>query len=293
MNILEYENTQETKTHGNLDFPFNIYPCSIPLDFAAVPAHWHNDMEIIYIKKGKGTISVDLTPYLVQTGDIVFIAPGQLHSIEQLTGHAMEYENIIFQLSLLMTNLGDLCSEQFFTPLLHNQIALPVRLCADSPYYEKAARFLNEIDKLSGYGDALSALGIKGQLFGLFHLLFCHFSGEGNLRQHSRSLDNVKLILKHVETHYQEKLSIQEMAGLCGFSCSHFMKFFKQYMGMSFIDYLNDYRLTMAARMLSVSHDAIVTIAAETGFENLSYFNRLFKRRFGMTPSRYRSANGG
>ena len=53
MNILEYENTQELKSHGQGHFPFNIYLCSIPLDFCVVPLHWHNDMEIIYIKKYK------------------------------------------------------------------------------------------------------------------------------------------------------------------------------------------------------------------------------------------------
>ena len=50
MNISEYESSQETKFHGHGDFPFNIYLCSIPLDFSIVPVHWHNDMEIIYIK---------------------------------------------------------------------------------------------------------------------------------------------------------------------------------------------------------------------------------------------------
>lgn len=288
MNILEYENTQEIKTHGNLNFPFNIYPCSIPLDFSGVPAHWHNDMEIIYIKKGSGMISVDLKPYQVQAGDIVLIAPGQLHSIEQAKDCCMEYENIIFQLNMLMASADDLCSEQFFTPLLHNRISLPSYLSARDPYYEKISDCLDRIDKLSGYGDSLSMLGIKGQLFELFHLLFCHYPDTVKPEHHSKSLDHVKVILKHVETHYQEKLSIRDMAGLCGFSESHFMKFFKQHMGMSFTSYLNDYRLTMAARMLSASSDTVVVIAEETGFENLSYFNRQFKRKFGITPSQYR-----
>lgn len=47
---------QETKQHGSRLFPFNIYPCTIPLDFPAVPLHWHKEMELIYIKKGKGLI---------------------------------------------------------------------------------------------------------------------------------------------------------------------------------------------------------------------------------------------
>lgn len=78
------------------------------------------------------------------------------------------------------------------------------------------------------------------------------------------------------------------MAEACGFSQSHFMKFFKATIGVPFTAYLNDYRLTMASRLLLSSEDSILTIAGDTGFDNLSYFNRTFKQRFGMTPSRFR-----
>lgn len=288
MNISEYENTQETKAHGNPEFPFNIYPCSIPLDFPAVPIHWHNDMEIIYVKKGAGQVLVDLVPYPVKAGDIVFVYPGQLHSIEQTEDACMEYENIIFQLSLLAGSGEDLCNRQFFGPLLQNRIALPVYLFPESPFYTEVNRCLDKLDTLSGCKEAARALGVKGQLFELFYLLFQYFPNATPARRTSRSLDSMKLIVKHVETHYREKLSIRDMADLCGFSCSHFMKFFKQYMGTSFTAYLNDYRLTMAARMLKVSRDTVSVVAAECGFENLSYFNRLFRRKFDVTPTQYR-----
>ena len=94
--------------------------------------------------------------------------------------------------------------------------------------------------------------------------------------------------MKYVENHYGERLTIETMAAVSGFSQSHFMKFFKNTMGVSFIEYLNDYRLTMAARLLLASSDAIVAISAECGFENLSYFNRMFRRKYGVTPSEYR-----
>ena len=101
-------------------------------------------------------------------------------------------------------------------------------------------------------------------------------------------MDKTRLILKIVEEHYSEKLSIKEMAEACGFSQSHFMKFFKTTIGVSFTSYLNDYRLTMASRLLLSSEDSILTIAGDTGFDNLSYFNRVFKQRFGMTPREFR-----
>ena len=68
----------------------------------------------------------------------------------------------------------------------------------------------------------------------------------------------------------------------------HFMKFFKKHMGVPFVCYLNDYRLTMAARALAETQEDVLTVALDAGFPNVSYFNRLFKRKFQMTPLEYR-----
>ena len=56
----------EIKKHAGRDFPFNIYPCTIPLDFRQVPVHWHEEMELIAVKKGRGTVTADLIPYEVK-----------------------------------------------------------------------------------------------------------------------------------------------------------------------------------------------------------------------------------
>lgn len=99
MNISEYQNYQERKRHTAAAFPYNTYLCSIPLDFTHVPLHWHAELELIVIKKGRGFVSVDLNRSPVSAGDLVFIRPGQLHSIDQQEGCSMEYENIIFKRS--------------------------------------------------------------------------------------------------------------------------------------------------------------------------------------------------
>ncbi len=288
MNILEYENTQEIKSHGLADFPFNIYLCSIPLDFPLVPAHWHNDMEIIYIKKGQGRITVDLVPIVVNSGDIIVVPPGQLHSIEQFEDQSMEYENIIFQLNMLMAVQGDTCTEKFFQPLLQRQISIWNHYTPDSSVYPVLSNCLDTMDNICKTFAPGYELAIKGQLFTLFYSLISFIKDPLPSHQ-NKSLDRLKDILKYVETNYSDKISIADAADICGFSQSHFMKFFKQNMAVSFTDYLNDYRLTMATRLLVSSSDSIVNIAAETGFDNLSYFNRLFKRKYGCTPTAFRN----
>ena len=68
MQIPEYENYHETKSHSTPDFPYNAYICSIPLDFEKVPLHWHDEVEIIYIKKGRGRVTLDFTSLYVEEG---------------------------------------------------------------------------------------------------------------------------------------------------------------------------------------------------------------------------------
>ena len=65
MQINNYQNYHETKQHTTAEFPYNTYPCSIPLDFTRVPLHWHDELELIVIKKGHGLISVDFQKKIV------------------------------------------------------------------------------------------------------------------------------------------------------------------------------------------------------------------------------------
>ena len=51
---------QETKRHGSVLFPFNIYPCTIPRDFPSVALHWHKSMELVYVKKGAGQVQAGM-----------------------------------------------------------------------------------------------------------------------------------------------------------------------------------------------------------------------------------------
>ncbi len=287
MNILEYENYQETKSHTDSLFPYNTYLCSIPLDFCQVPLHWHNEIEIIYIKKGKGTVILDFTSHYVEAGDIVVVIPGRMHGINQLEDYSMEYENIIFSPEMLYSGYNDTLGEEFFIPFLSGKISFHDVITSDDSNYSQIACCLNKIDSLCAVFPNGYKLAIKSYLFEFLFELY----KECDISAHSKSdknLDRIKDIVKYIETNYENPISIDEIAAVSGFSSSHFMKFFKKVMGTSFIDYLNDYRLSMASRMLISSDDNIIDIASHCGYDNLSYFNRLFKRKYGLTPSQYR-----
>lgn len=291
MNILEYENYQEKILHGNPLFPYITYLCTIPLDFPYVPLHWHDEMEIIYIKKGNGTITIDFKQYAVTEGTIALILPGQLHSIEQYAQEKMEYENIIFHPNILISKKTDTCNNDYLMPLLSGTVSVPPLYTPKTPCYAEIAACIDANDNISKTTPAGYQLFIKGQLFMLFFILFNRCSVNEPQKKDFKSLEKMKLILKYIENHYMDKITIEAISTEAGLSQSHFMKYFKNTMGTSFIDYLNEYRLTMASRLLISSDSSILDIASEVGFENLSYFNRCFKKRFHQTPSTYRREN--
>ncbi len=288
MNILEYENYHETITHGDIVFPYNTYLCSIPLDFPRVPLHWHDEMELIYIKKGTGQITVDFREYHVTGNTIMLILPGQLHSIEQFKDETMEYENIIFHPSMFLPKKADICSTDFIVPLLDGKITVPTIFTPVYPYYEDVAAPIDACDEISKTKPQGYELFIKSQLYLFFFILDNRCRNLTYPKRSRQSLEKIKIVLKYIENNYMNRITIEEIAEVSDFSESHFMRYFKETMGTSFIDYLKDYRLTMASRLLLTSDSAILAIASEVGFDNLSYFNRAFKQKYGMTPSAFR-----
>lgn len=290
MNLNEYQNYRETKPHTAADFPYNTYLCSIPKDFPQVPLHWHAELELIVIKKGRGCVSADLEKRSVTSGDIVLIRPGQLHSIEQEPGHVMEYENIILKPQLLMSGEDDLCAVRFIVPFINGDLPSETFLTPALSYYKDLSECIRQIDLLCGTRTEAYQLAVKGLLFQFFFLLISNSQKKETApASQTKSLEKMKTILKYVEEHYAERITIDDMASLTYYSRSHFMKFFKQHMGAGFIEYLNDYRLTMAERLLKSSDRSVLEVAEKSGFDNLSYFNRIFKRKYGVSPGKWRA----
>lgn len=288
MNKDQYETYHETKNHTPDDFPYNTYLCSIPLDFKSVNLHWHDEIEIIVIKKGCGFVSVDLVSYLVNAGDVIFVFSGQLHSINQKENEIMEYENILFKSNLLKSSGYDLCNDQFIQPLLSGNLNIYPVINEQFSYYLSLSSLISKIDTLCDLRPYAYQLAVKAHLFQILYILISN-CGKNKVKPiNKKVLKKVKIILSYIAENFQEIITIEDVAGHCFYSKSYFMKFFKETMGVSFIQYLNNYRLEVAAKLLTTTSDNILDIAINTGFDNLSYFNRCFKKKYGITPGKYR-----
>lgn len=286
LNINEYQAIHENVSHFDYNIPYNTYPCTIPLDFESVPLHWHEDVEFIYIKKGSGVIVIDGNEHIVNAGDIAFIIPGMVHGIFQLGADSMEYENILFDGKLFSSSTDDFF-DTFLLPFFSNTVEVPHIFRQGVAGYESVRKYLDSNDNISSHREGAWGLAIKGNLYLLLFDLVTLYEKK-NDSSAKKKIDKLKPVIKYVELHYSESMTVAEMADIAGFSESHFMRFFKDTFGVSFVTYLNDYRLSMAARLLLATEDTILDISQQVGFENLSHFNRKFKAKYNKTPKEYR-----
>ena len=258
---------QETKQHGAVRFPFNIYPCTIPGDFPQVALHWHDSMELVFVKRGAGLVQMGAVTYPARMGDIFVFAPGTLHALRQAEGQSMEYENIIFELELL-GGAGDLCAEKYLLPLQSGRLALTGHLTPNDLCYLPAAACLREVEDANRAKRPGYELVIKGELLCFLALLIAQ--GKQQLPAETADTRRLKTVLQWLSAHYAEELRVADAAEVCSCSASHFMRWFRKMTGQSFVTFLNEYRLNAAAEALHTTDETVLAIASRCGFENLS-----------------------
>lgn len=280
---------QEKKQHGSKLFPFNIYPCTIPLDFPSVSLHWHKDMELIYVKKGRGEIQLETTLFQGKKGDIFVVPPGTLHALHKAKGFSMEYENIIFEMDFLGSGAADLCAGEFLIPLAAGKLLPAVCVREQDEGYAALKQCLSQMEDLCETRERGYELGVKAAVLQMLFLLIRKYPSVKEVPSPDR--ERLKMVLQEIEKNIAENLTVGEMAKFCGWSDSHFMRWFKKMTGLSLIAYVNERRLAAAAEALRKTDDKILNISQDAGFTNLSNFNRQFRSRYGVTPKEYREMN--
>lgn len=282
---------KEKAKHGEQLFPLQRYVTNLSTTYPAVTAHWHEEAEFTLITDGSCTYQIQLCAYSVNAGDLIFVPPLVLHSIHSNTNSAMKMtsETYVFHMNYLGMGNADICAVKYLTPLAMQKIIPPYIIKKEHPIYADALSIFHEIsqfyrDKPIGY-----ELRIKSLLLELLALLlpFCQedsaFSQLSN--EHTSKL---KAVLEFIGQHYTDPLSVADLASVCCFSEYHFMRFFKKYMGESAMEYVRNVRLEKAAELFEQGAESSLEVSLSCGFNNLSYFHREFKEKYGMTPGAFR-----
>ena len=268
----------------------NSYHCLVPLSYSELALHWHEEMEITLIREGMSDYRVGQETFRAEEGDLILVPPFCTHSAYEIPGETMVSDSMVFHLDFLGAQGQDLTASRYLRPLSDGRVQLPpVIRPADAGYEKIRAFFMDALERFR-CRPPFYELHLKTNLLYVLTLL-CE---EGYMQEAEESRNTyesrqqLKTVLQFIAEHYNEKLKVADLAQLSGFSESYFMSFFRQYVGMSCIQYINHYRIQKAAQELEETSHPVMEIALDNGFDNVSYFNLQFRREFCMTPREFR-----
>lgn len=271
--------------------PALIYNCSTSAvdNVEGVRKAIHEAVEIKCFYEGTSTLLLGTQTVTVKAGDVVVINPYEFHATIDRgeEGNTGKYHLFMVPLDFFS---GCNLPEMDLRVLLYGQKRLLRNYFArDEQLYQlllTAAREYND-------QDTAWEARVYGLLLEVFSLLFRR--GVKDTQQEiiandaMRSYRLIEPALRHIRDHYMDAVSVEELATICQVSKHYFCRVFKNTMGKTAMEYLQEYRLMIADVMLGNTDKSIAQIAAGCGFESGNYFGRCYKKYFGISPSKRRN----
>lgn len=250
------------------------------------PNHWHSAIEMIMPLEQNYKAVCGGIPFQLEVGDILLIAPGTLHSLyAPETGRRIILQadfTILSQLkefdSIIAFLTPAICITPRNFPEIYNDINKIIHEILEE-HHSSAA--LNEALIYSYFIQMIVMIGRR------YTEPAKHLSAKYTKQQDYT--DKFLYVCNYINQHFDETLTLDEVATLASFSKYHFTRLFKQFAGVPFYKYLNRRRI-MHAEQLLVSPDLSVTeVATRSGFSSLSAFIRMFRLLKNCTPTEFRT----
>lgn len=279
---MKYLASHENTSRGTSEFPIELYYVDKTHPRYEMPFHWHMEYELIRILSGAISLSIDGYAQTLKKGDTAVISSGAVH------GGIPEdcvYECLVFDTSRFMESSSALLHRKYLDffdtdTLIH-------------PFFKKGTHCSELIfqmfdamnQKYTGY--EFFTIGLMWQLFGQILHDHAYTVTDLTVRRSAKSTEQIKSVLNFIRKNYATRLTLADLADVLNLSPEHFCRLFHSITGKSPIDYLNYYRIECACELLSSSQKSITEAAYSCGFNDLSYFNRMFKKYKKITPGRY------
>lgn len=279
---MQYLNYRESRQRGTVDFPLEYYHVSRSHPQYVMALHWHVEFEIIRVLKGAFHITIDEQQMTAPAGSFIFIPAGTLHSGTPI---GCEYECLVFDINMLL-NKNDSCCK-IIRKIIDHEVELNyVYTGIYNDIHSIVWRLFDATaSKKAGY--QMIALGSLYELIGtIFSEDYYNPIPAQPPRDHRRIVQ-LKQALEFMESSYNKPLTLQEMANSVQMSAKYFCRFFQEMTHRTPVDYLNYYRIERACYQLLTTNDSITDVAYSSGFNDLSYFIKTFKKYKGTTPKQY------
>lgn len=272
------------------DFPIRVFLCELnALSNAAnhFEPHWHEEIELLYFLEGEAQIACNAALISVKPGDLVVVNSNDLHA-GYASGDKVLYYCIIIDLSLLRSNYADVCELKYIHPISQNLILFCNKIASD----REICRAVREI--CVEYRERAPAfeLAIKSYIYYVLTVLFRNYVArvltEKEYQKRVKGLERLKPVLDYISQNFIQKLSVGEAAALAKMSPYYFCHLFKAVTGKTLGDYINFQRIKRAELLLRTTAMNITEIALCSGFDDINYFSRIFKKYKRLSPSELR-----
>lgn len=254
------------------------------------PMHSHGFDELVIILKGTAKHVIDDQEFPVKSGDVFVIAPNHLHQYQDL--HGLALANILYDAEALMMDRWDIRTLPGFhalfslEPAFRTQHNFRSRLQLSERQLNRVNEIIHDLTRETETRNP----GYRVMAKGLFMQLSVHLSRCYSDEPSDESLDLLRIgdAIAHIETHYAEKISLDELAAKSHLSKRHFLRTFHACIGRAPIDHLMHVRIQKAAELLRHTNRTITDIAFDCGFQDSNYFTRCFRKTMEQTPKQYR-----
>lgn len=286
---------EENKVHGSPMLPLFIYLDMHLKDQEEIYCHWHKEVEIIYVEKGSIDFSIEMKKISITEGQCVFINRESLHygkvvGIEESIHHA-----IVFNLDFLSSAIYDYCQSKYLDPIINGKALFPYTVNNSIEWGREVIEEIKSIMKCYRELKVGWEIGIKSSLLRIVSILAGNdgfvIKGTTNEDVKEYKINLIKKIINYIHENYKSKIYIDSLAKVANMNTQYFCRFFKTQTGKTPIDYINQYRIEQATKILQNEDRKIMDVCYEVGFENFSYFIRKFKEYKNCTPTKFRRLN--
>jgi len=250
------------------------------------PAHWHEEVEILFHLNGDSDITIEKKKYHLQPKHMIVIDSRQVHSTFTHDPTSM----------FICIHISRQYMEKYLPDLELYQFRCTPEDVNDENFQEylDTCLLLQKLARVYFRTPVTLAMETEGyvlQIFARIILYFSHPQGTVPASADQMTAERIRNVITYVAAHYQESVRVQDVADLLGFSKEYFCRFFKKVMGMSFLRYLNEVRAAHVYQDLETTNLSVAEIMEQNGFTNQKLFNRIFKEIYGCTPLSVKTGN--
>lgn len=247
-----------------------------------VPSHWHHHIEVLYIKEGALKLDTPTSSFVLKKDSLFIVNSEEIH----MTRNNMKTHYLLLQIPIALLEQ----SIPNHQNVRYEEMPSSNLTIEKLPYYNQLVKNLNAMYAIYSQQQDGYALSFNRYLYTFLDILYTHFrlqQAHQNL-PYGKHHQHIKKAMEYIDLNCNNPLTIQDIAGHLALNPEYFCRLFKKNTGNTVMEYVNQVRLSRFYDELLHSKQTITTLQNRYGFTNHKALVRLFRERYGSTPSEFR-----